>query len=135
MISDAAAPGPVATPSATGRLRFQRLDDALFRGTARAFALGVTGLRLAVLTGVLLAVARIAGATAPPLFTALTNQFWTANLNGPMANLPAVSFQFAMSPSADWPLLAGGGALLIAFAILVRNVVARWVASRSIVSQ
>jgi phosphate transport system permease protein len=87
-----------------------------------------------MLTGVMLAVARIAGETAPLLFTALNNQFWTANMNGPMANLPVVIFQFAMSPYADWQTLAWGGALLITFTILVLNVVARWVAGRSTLS-
>ena len=66
-----------------------------------------------MLTGVLLAVARIAGETAPLLFTALNNQFWSTDLNAPMANLPVVIFQFAMSPYADWQALAWGGALLI----------------------
>ena len=62
-----------------------------------------------MMTGVLLAVARIAGETAPLLFTALNNQFWSTNLNAPMANLPVVIFQFAMSPYADWQTLAWGG--------------------------
>jgi len=88
-----------------------------------------------MLTGVMLAVARIAGETAPLLFTALNNQFFSTNLNGPMSNLPVVIFQFAMSPYADWQLLAWGGALLITVAILVLNILARWVASRSTVSQ
>ena len=88
-----------------------------------------------MLTGVMLAIARIAGETAPLLFTALNNQFYSANMNAPMANLPVVIFQFAMSPYADWQLLAWGGALLITFAILVLNILARWVASRSIVTQ
>ena len=83
-----------------------------------------------MLTGVMLAVARIAGETAPLLFTALNNQFWSTDMNGPMANLPVVIFQFAMSPYADWQVLAWGGALLITFAILLLNVLARWVASR-----
>jgi len=78
-----------------------------------------------MLTGVLLAVARISGETAPLLFTALNNQFWSANLNAPMANLPVVIFQFAMSPYADWQTLAWGGALLITAAILVLNITAR----------
>ena len=78
-----------------------------------------------MLTGVLLAVARIAGETAPLLFTALNNQFWSADLNAPMANLPVVIFQFAMSPYADWQTLAWGGALLITAAILVLNITAR----------
>src|SRR5438132_1070267 len=84
-----------------------------------------------MLTGVMLAVARIAGETAPLLFTALNNQFWTTNMNAPMANLPVVIFQFALSPYADWQTLAWGGALLITVAILVLNVTARVLASWS----
>lgn len=84
-----------------------------------------------MLTGVLLAVARISGETAPLLFTALNNQFWSANLNAPMANLPVVIFQFAMSPYADWQTLAWGGALLITAAILVLNITARVLAAWS----
>ena len=78
-----------------------------------------------MLTGVLLAVARISGETAPLLFTALNNQFWSADLNAPLANLPVVIFQFAMSPYADWQTLAWGGALLITAAILILNITAR----------
>jgi phosphate transport system permease protein len=84
-----------------------------------------------MLTGVLLAVARISGETAPLLFTALNNQFWSADLNAPMANLPVVIFQFAMSPYADWQTLAWAGALLITATILVLNVGARIFASWS----
>jgi phosphate transport system permease protein len=84
-----------------------------------------------MLTGVMLAVARIAGETAPLLFTALNNQFWTTNMNAPMANLPVVIFQFALSPYADWQTLAWGGALLITVAILVLNIMARMLASWS----
>jgi phosphate transport system permease protein len=80
-----------------------------------------------VVTGVLLAVARISGETAPLLFTALNNQFWSANMNGPMANLPVVIFQFAMSPFADWKALAWAAALLITLAVLLLNVLARTV--------
>jgi phosphate transport system permease protein len=80
-----------------------------------------------VITGVLLAVARIAGETAPLLFTALNNQFWSANINGPMANLPVVIFQFAMSPFEDWKTLAWAGALLITLAVLLLNILARTV--------
>jgi phosphate transport system permease protein len=84
-----------------------------------------------MLTGVLLAVARISGETAPLLFTALNNQFWSTDLNAPMANLPVVIFQFAMSPYADWQTLAWGGALLITAAVLVLNITARILASWS----
>lgn len=80
-----------------------------------------------VITGVLLAVARISGETAPLLFTALNNQFWSADMNGPMANLPVVIFQFAMSPFDDWKALAWAGALLITLAVLVLNILARTV--------
>jgi len=76
-------------------------------------------------TGVMLAVARVSGETAPLLFTALNNQFWSSNLNAPMANLPVVIFQFAMSPYADWQSLAWGGALLISVVILLLNIAAR----------
>ena len=78
-----------------------------------------------LITGVLLALARISGETAPLLFTALNNQFWSKNLNGPMANLPVVIFQFAMSPYKDWQSLAWAGALLITLFILALSIIAR----------
>ena len=78
-----------------------------------------------IATGVLLAVARITGETAPLLFTALNNQFFSTNLNRPMANLPVVIFQFAMSPYDDWRKLAWGGAILITFGVLGLNIAAR----------
>ena len=81
--------------------------------------------RTGIVTGVLLAVARISGETAPLLFTALNNQFWSVNLNAPMSNLPTVIFQFAMSPYQDWHRLAWGGAALITLAVLVLNILAR----------
>ncbi len=81
--------------------------------------------RAGILTGVLLAVARISGETAPLLFTALNNQFWSSNMDQPMANLPVVIFQFAMSPYEDWHHLAWAGALLITFSVLALNIVAR----------
>jgi phosphate transport system permease protein len=84
-----------------------------------------------LLTGVMLAVARIAGETAPLLFTALNNQFWSTDMNAPMANLPVVIFQFALSPYADWRLLAWGGAMLITMSILILNILARFLASWS----
>ena len=81
--------------------------------------------RSGVMTGLLLAIARISGETAPLLFTALNNQFFNADMSKPMANLPVVIFQFAMSPYENWIRLAWGGALLITLAVLVLNVVAR----------
>jgi len=78
-----------------------------------------------VITGVLLAVARIAGETAPLLFTALSNQFWSMNLNEPMANLPVTIFKFAMSPFADWQQLAWAGVFLITLGVLGLNITAR----------
>jgi len=81
--------------------------------------------RTGILTGVLLAIARISGETAPLLFTALNNQFWSLDLNRPMSNLPTVIFQFAMSPYEDWHRLAWGGAALITLAVLALNIVAR----------
>ena len=86
--------------------------------------------RAGILTGVLLAVARIAGETAPLLFTALNNQFWSADLNRPMANLPVVIFQFAMSPYDDWHRLAWGGAAVITLFVLALNIAARIVFRR-----
>src|SRR5436189_6229719 len=78
-----------------------------------------------MVTGVLLAIARISGETAPLLFTALNNQFWSTDLNAPMASLPAVIFQFALSPYKDWQQLAWTGALIITFTVLVLSIIAR----------
>ncbi len=83
-----------------------------------------------LMTGVLLAVARISGETAPLLFTALNNQFWSTNMNAPMATLPVTIFQFAGSPYAQWRELAWTGALLITLAVLALNVLARTLSSR-----
>ncbi|HRK37895.1 MAG TPA: phosphate ABC transporter permease PstA [Burkholderiaceae bacterium] len=101
-----------------------------------AFALGAPRWKVAtmvtlraakagVITGLLLAVARISGETAPLLFTALNNQFFSTNMEGPMANLPVVIFQFAMSPYENWVRLAWAGALLITLTVLALNIVAR----------
>ena len=101
-----------------------------------AFALGAPRWKVAtmvtlraaksgVVTGLLLAIARISGETAPLLFTALNNQFFSMNMNSPMSNLPVVIFQFAMSPYENWVRLAWGGALLITLSVLVLNIVAR----------
>jgi phosphate transport system permease protein len=81
--------------------------------------------RSGMVTGILLAVARISGETAPLLFTALNNQFWSTNLKQPMANLPVVIFQFALSPYDNWQQLAWSGALVITFAILILSIAAR----------
>jgi len=101
-----------------------------------AFALGAPRWKVAtmvtlraaksgVMTGLLLAVARISGETAPLLFTALNNQFFSTNMGAPMANLPVVIFQFALSPYDNWIRLAWGGALLITLSVLLLNIVAR----------
>ncbi len=101
-----------------------------------AFALGAPRWKVAtfvtlraaksgVITGLLLALARISGETAPLLFTALNNQFFSADMNAPMANLPVVIFQFAMSPYDNWVRLAWGGALLITLTVLALNILAR----------
>jgi len=78
-----------------------------------------------MITGVLLAIARISGETAPLLFTALNNQFWSTNLNAPMSSLPVVIFQFALSPYKDWQKLAWTGALIITFTVLALSIIAR----------
>jgi phosphate transport system permease protein len=81
--------------------------------------------RAGVITGILLALARIAGETAPLLFTALSNQFWTSNLTQPMASLPVTIFKFAMSPYENWQKLAWAGVFLITLGVLLLNILAR----------
>jgi phosphate transport system permease protein len=101
-------------------------------GIPPAYVIGKIAYRAAragIITGVLLAVARISGETAPLLFTALNNQFFSANLNAPLASLPAVIFQFALSPYHDWQKLAWTGALIITIAVLGLSIVARALAS------
>ena len=83
-----------------------------------------------MLTGVLLAIARISGETAPLLFTALNNQFWSMNLNAPMPSLPVVIFQFALSPYEEWQKLAWTGALLITVTVLGLSILARALTAR-----
>jgi phosphate transport system permease protein len=86
--------------------------------------------RAGMITGVLLAVARISGETAPLLFTALNNQFWSLDMNAPVASLPVVIFQFALSPYHDWQKLAWTGALIITLAVLALSIGARLLASQ-----
>lgn len=92
--------------------------------------IGYRAARTGLLTGVLLAVARVSGETAPLLFTALNNQFWSLNLNAPVSSLPAVIFQFALSPYKEWQQLAWTGALIITLAVLALSITARMLASR-----
>ena len=104
------------------------LEAAFALGAPKSVVISKVTLRAAragVLTGVLLAVARIAGETAPLLFTALSNQFWTLNLNEPMANLPVTIFKFAMSPFTNWQELAWAGVFLITMGVLALNIIAR----------
>ena len=84
----------------------------------------------AILTGILLGVARIAGETAPLLFTALNNQFWSSSLNGPLANVPVVIFQYAMSPYDEWHTLAWAGALVLTAFVLLLNILVRLLARK-----
>lgn len=103
-------------------------EAAAALGLPRAYIVRRIAYRAAsagIITGILLAVARISGETAPLLFTALNNQFWSTNLNAPMASLPAVIFQFALSPYSDWQKLAWTGALLITIAVLALSIIAR----------
>lgn len=90
-----------------------------------AFMITLRAAQSGVITGILLALARVSGETAPLLFTALNNQFFSSNMNAPMANLPVVIFQFAMSPYDNWVDLAWAAALLITFAVLGLNILAR----------
>ncbi|WP_442755585.1 phosphate ABC transporter permease PstA [Methylocystis sp. JAN1] len=103
-------------------------EAAAALGAPRALVISRVAYRAAkagLITGVLLAVARVSGETAPLLFTALNNQFWSTDLNAPMASLPVVIFQFALSPYKDWQQLAWTGALLITIAVLTLSVTAR----------
>ena len=88
--------------------------------------------RAGIITGVLLAIARITGETAPLLFTALNNQFFSWNLNAPMASLPVIIFQFALSPYEDWQQLAWTGALLITAAVLGLSILARALSAKKV---
>ncbi len=91
-----------------------------------AYRAAMTG----ITTGVLLAFARVSGETAPLLFTALNNQFWSTDLNAPLASLPVVIFQFALSPYEDWQQLAWTGALLITLSVLTLSILARMLTAK-----
>jgi phosphate transport system permease protein len=104
------------------------LEAAFALGAPRwkvALMVRLRAVKAGVITGVLLALARIAGETAPLLFTALGNQFFSTNMNAPMSSLPGVIYQFAMSPYDNWRELAWGGALLVTFSVLLLNILSR----------
>jgi len=110
----------------------QLREAASALGMPRAFVVAKVAYRAAragMITGVLLAVARVSGETAPLLFTALNNQFWSLDLNAPMASLPVVIFQFALSPYQDWQKLAWTGALIITLSVLALSITARALAA------
>jgi phosphate transport system permease protein len=114
------------------------LEAAFSLGAPRwkvAMMIRLRAVKAAVVTGVLLAVARISGETAPLLFTALNNQFYSADMNKPLANMPVVIFQFAMSPYDNWRSLAWGGALLITFSVLALNIISRTLFSQKVPNQ
>lgn len=135
-ISLIAVPVVVRTTDNMLKLVPNSLREAAFSlGAPRwkvAMMVRLRAVKAGVITGVLLAVARISGETAPLLFTALNNQFFSANMNAPMANLPVVIFQFAMSPYDNWRELAWGGALLITFSVLGLNILSRTLFSQKV---
>ena len=135
-ISLIAVPVVVRTTDNMLKLVPNSLREAAFSlGAPRwkvAMMVRLRAVKAGVITGVLLAVARISGETAPLLFTALNNQFFSANMNAPMANLPVVIFQFAMSPYDNWRDLAWGGALLITFSVLGLNILSRTLFSQKV---
>jgi len=122
---------PVVVSATTNMLKLvpDSLREAVFAlGAPKWVVIGKVTLRASragILTGVLLAVARVTGETAPLLFTALSNQFWTLDMNQPIANLPVTIFKFAMSPYKDWQELAWAGVFLITLGVLSLNIVAR----------
>jgi len=112
----------------------QMREAATALGMPRAYVIMKIAYKAAsagLMTGVLLAIARASGETAPLLFTALNNQFFSTNLNAPMASLPVIIFQFALSPYSDWQQLAWSGALLITFTVLILSILARVLAAKS----
>jgi phosphate transport system permease protein len=135
-ISLIAVPVVVRTTDNMLKLVPSSLREAAFSlGAPRwkvAMMVRLRAVKAGVVTGVLLAIARISGETAPLLFTALNNQFFSTNMNAPMANLPVVIFQFAMSPYDNWRSLAWGGALLITFSVLGLNILSRTLFSQKV---
>lgn len=107
--------------AALGAPRFFLISRVIYRAA-----------RAGIITGILLAIARISGETAPLLFTALNNQFWSVNLNAPMPSLPVVIYQFALSPYEDWQRLAWTGALIITVAVLSLSILARAVTAKGV---
>jgi len=124
---------PVVVRSTDNMLRLvpnSLLEAAFALGAPRwkvAMLVRLRAVKAGVMTGVLLALARISGETAPLLFTALNNQFFSADMNAPLANLPVVIYTYAMSPYDDWRSLAWGGALLVTFTVLFLNILSRTV--------
>jgi phosphate transport system permease protein len=113
----------------------QMREAAAALGAPRWFSISRVSYRAAragITTGILLAIARISGETAPLLFTALNNQFWSVNMNQPMPSLPVVIFQFALSPYSDWQRLAWTGALIITVAVLSLSILARALTSKGV---
>jgi phosphate transport system permease protein len=135
-ISLIAVPVVVRTTDNMLKLVPNSLREAAFSlGAPRwkvAMLVRLRAVKAGVMTGVLLAVARISGETAPLLFTALNNQFFSADMNKPLANLPVVIYQFAMSPYDNWRTLAWGGALLITFSVLGLNILSRTLFSQKV---
>ena len=135
-ISLIAVPVVVRTTDNMLKLVPNSLREAAFSlGAPRwkvAMLVRLRAVKAGVVTGVLLAVARISGETAPLLFTALNNQFFSADMNRPLANLPVVIYQFAMSPYDNWRSLAWGGALLITFSVLGLNILSRTLFSQKV---
>jgi phosphate transport system permease protein len=135
-ISLIAVPVVVRTTDNMLKLVPSSLREAAFAlGAPRwkvAMMVRLRAVKAGVVTGVLLAVARISGETAPLLFTALNNQFYSTNMNAPLANLPVVIYQFAMSPYDNWRSLAWGGALLITFSVLGLNILSRTLFSQKV---
>ena len=124
---------PVVVRSTDNMLRLvpnSLLEAAFALGAPRwkvAMLVRLRAVKAGVVTGVLLALARISGETAPLLFTSLNNQFFSTDMNAPMANLPVVIYTYAMSPYDDWRSLAWGGALLVTFTVLFLNILSRTV--------